>query len=71
MPKEDGRRDMLRRKFVDMHRSLEFEDVDELETFLKRHNVDTYKHYLNVLRARITRPRVFLKRTMGQKWMNN
>jgi len=71
MPKEDSRRDMLRRKFADMHRSLEFEECDDLDLFLARHNVRSYGNYLNVLRAGITRPRVFVKRTMQQKWMNN
>jgi hypothetical protein len=71
IPKEDGRRDMLRLKFADMHRSLGFEECDDMDSFLARHNVRSYDNYLNVLRAGINRPKVFLKRTMQQKWMNN
>jgi len=71
MPKEDGRRDKLRKKYADMHRSLEFEEFDDLNSFLERHNVREYEHFLNVLTAGINRPKVFLLRTMAQKWMNS
>ena len=71
MPKEDGRYRILKNKFADMHHSLEFEEFNDLESFLMHHNVNSYEHYLNVLRAGITQPHVFLRRTIQQKWMNN
>ena len=69
MPKEDGRREMLAKKFSDIHRSLESDEFEDLNSFPFHHNIATYGNYLNVLRVGITRPRVFLKRTIKQKWM--
>ena len=53
-----------------MHRSLEFEDFESLDDFMQAHRVD-YESYLNVLRAGITRPKVFIKRLISDKWINN
>ena len=71
MPKEDGRRGMLAKKFADMHKLLESDEFEDLNYFLFHHNIVTYGNYLNVLRAGITRPRVFVKCTIKQKWMNS
>lgn len=69
--KDDGRRELLRRKYADMHCSLEFEEFDSLESFFRQHRIDNYSYYLDILRAGITRPQVFVKRTIAQRWMNN
>ena len=52
-----------------MHHSLELENFENLDNFLQAHRLD-YESYLNVLRAGITRPKVFLKRSMKDKWIN-
>ena len=70
MPKEDGRREMLAKKIADMHRSLESDEFEDLNSFPFHHNIVTYGNYLNVSRVGISRPRLFLKRTIKQKWMN-
>lgn len=54
MPKEDGHRDTPRKKHADMHRSLEFEEFDDLDSFLERHNLREYLHFLDVLRGALT-----------------
>lgn len=71
LTKEDGRRDQLKQKYADMHHSLEFEEFDSLNAFLQHHNIQNYDYYLNILCAGISRPRVFIKRTIQQRWMNN
>jgi len=71
MPKEDGRREMLAKKFADMHRLLESDEFEDLNSFLFHHNIVTYGNYVNILRVGITRPRLSLKRPIKQKWMNS
>jgi hypothetical protein len=72
LTKDDGRRRQLKQKYADMHHSLEFdEDFESLNAFLQHHHVENYDYYLNILRAGITRPKVFLKRSIQQCWINN
>lgn len=67
---DDKRRDALKMKFADMHRSLEFEDFKSLSEFFQRHRIHDYSHYLNIIRAGINRPKVFLRRTFAERWIN-
>lgn len=71
MTKDDGRRERLRLKYADMHRSLEFEEFDSLDTFLLNHRIDNNDYYLDILRAGITRPKIFVRRSITQRWINN
>lgn len=54
-----------------MHRGLEFGDFDSIEKLWRQFHVYDEEHYLNVIRAGITRPCIFLRRTIEQKWINN
>jgi len=67
---DDGRQEALKRKYADMHRSLEFEQFDLLDALIKHKGVGNYDYYLQILRAGINRPRVFLRCTIQQQWMN-
>ena len=75
LSKEDGRREMLKKKYKQMRRSLENEDdedfSDTLETFLQHHGVRSDEEYAEILRAGINLPTVLLRRTMAQKWINS
>jgi len=54
-----------------MHRSLEFEEFDSLDGFLLHHRIDNDDYYLDILRAGITRLKIFVKRSIAQRWINN
>lgn len=69
--KDDGRRERLRQKYTDMHRSLEFKEFDSLDTFLLHHRIDNNDYYLDILRAGITRPMIFVRRSIAQRWINH
>jgi hypothetical protein len=69
--KDDGRRERLWQKYANMHRSLEFEKFDSLHTFLLHNRIDNNDYYLDILRAGITRPKIFVKWSIAQKWINN
>ncbi|CAK9832801.1 ATP-dependent DNA helicase pfh1, partial [Anthophora retusa] len=71
LPVSDTRREKLKKKYNEMHTSLEFEKFASFDEFLSKHNVQDYDHYLNILRAGITRPRLFVRRTIEQKFINN
>lgn len=69
--KDDSHRESLRQKYADMHRSLKFKEFNSLYTFLLHHRVNNYYYYLDILRAGITRPKIFMKRSVAQRWINN
>lgn len=70
MAAKDPRRSEYRQRYSEMHHALEYNDYTSLEDFLDSHGVD-YSEYLNVLRAGIARPRIFLRRAIQQKFINN
>lgn len=70
MVKDDGRQEGLK-KYKRMKESLEFGDFGTIDEFLMHHNVHSNEHYLNIIRAGISRPMEFMKRTIQQKWTNN
>lgn len=72
MPKDDDRHGPLKSKFATMKTDLEakWTDYSSLEEFLNAHNIASYENYLNVLRAGIHRPMVFLKRDISHIWNN-
>lgn len=71
MPKEDGRKDTLKTKFVSLHKNLEENDYKSIDDFFSQNKVKDEDHYLNIIRAGISRPRVMLKRDVKQIWMNS
>lgn len=66
---DDSRRDYLTRKAKKMREALETKIFDTLESFILDFNC-TLDCYLNVIRATIRRPTVFLKRSMTELWTN-
>ncbi|XP_062538323.1 uncharacterized protein LOC134206608 [Armigeres subalbatus] len=69
VPSDDKRRDQLLRKSKTMREALETKSYATLEAFLLDCNCAPDK-YLEVLRASIRRPTVFLKRSMNELWTN-
>ncbi|GFR29603.1 ATP-dependent DNA helicase [Trichonephila clavata] len=49
---------------------LENNDYPDIGTFYEANKVNSDEEYLNILRAGITCPRVFLKREPSEKWHN-
>ena len=66
----DGRLDDLRRRAVQLRDALDTKSFDSLEAFLVDSNC-TYEYYLDVIRASIRRPTVFLRRSMTELWTNS
>ncbi|XP_037523559.1 uncharacterized protein LOC119400570 [Rhipicephalus sanguineus] len=67
---EAARRVILKERFLQMHAALESTDYDNISQFLQHHAVTSHEEYVSVLRAGITRPTLFIQRTVQQKWIN-
>lgn len=67
---DDNRRKNFREKAVFMRKHLEEKVYDSFESFLDDCNC-SYENYLNVIRASIRRPTVFLKRSLDVLWTNS
>ena len=51
--------------------NLEKEDYEDIDEFFEKNDITSDEHYLNIFRAGVTRPRVFLKRLPAEKWHNH
>ncbi|XP_049514317.1 uncharacterized protein LOC119432693 [Dermacentor silvarum] len=69
MSTDDERRKLYQDIFHNMHDHLETRSYDSLEAFLAAHDMDETR-YLDVIRAGIKRPMVFLKRRIDQIWVS-
>ncbi|XP_037558151.1 uncharacterized protein LOC119435325 [Dermacentor silvarum] len=67
---EATRRVALKERFLQMHAALESTHYDSIGQFLEHHAVTTEEKYVSVLRAGVTRPTLFIQRTVQQKWIN-
>ena len=58
-------------KFNNIRKILEFHVYDDLQSFWRENNISCEKEYLDIIRARITRPMVFLQRELQQIRLNS
>lgn len=70
MATSDTRRNNLAKLYNQLWKALEENDYIDIDHFFKDHNINSNEFYLDVLRAGITRPKVFLKRNTTEKWIN-
>lgn len=70
MASDDNRRKNFIDKAAFMRKNLEEKVYDSFENFLDDSDC-SYENYLNVIRASIRRPTVFLKRSLDELWTNS
>ncbi|GFX47030.1 ATP-dependent DNA helicase [Trichonephila clavipes] len=58
------------KRYKDIKTNLEKNDYHDIDNFYLQNNISSNDEYRNILRAGITRPRVFLKREPKEKWHN-
>lgn len=60
----------LRQHYGKIRENLENQNYSNMDAFYVHNNISSNEHYASILRAGITRPRVFLKRQPSEKWHN-
>ncbi|GFQ76929.1 ATP-dependent DNA helicase [Trichonephila clavata] len=70
MPADDPRRNTLANLYSSLWKALAENDYRDIHHFFEAHNILSDDFYLDVLRAGIKRPMVFLKRQTTEKWIN-
>jgi len=68
--KTDTRRTVYLKIYKQIRKALEDNDYCDINQFLTANQITSYEMYLDILRAGITRPRIFLKRDTTEKWIN-
>lgn len=61
----------LRQHYGKIRENLENQNYSDMDAVYEHNNIISNEHYASILRAGITRPRVFLKRQPSEKWHNN
>jgi hypothetical protein len=59
-----------RKRYTQIRARLENEDFVDMEDFYSRNHINSDEEYCNIIRAGITRPKVFVKREPFEKWHN-
>ncbi|XP_071578498.1 uncharacterized protein [Temnothorax nylanderi] len=57
-------------RYTSIRVNLENRDYSDMDAFYRDNQIVSDQHYIDILRAGITRPRVFLKREPSEKWHN-
>lgn len=70
MPKTEPGFVKYAERYKNMRLDLEENDYLDIDAFFEKNQIISDQHYIDVLRAGITRPKVFLKRTPSEKWHN-
>ncbi|GFR29108.1 uncharacterized protein TNCT_326291 [Trichonephila clavata] len=70
LPKEDRTFAKYSRCYKSLRIKLENNDYPDMEKFYEANQVNSDEEYLNILRAEITRPIVYIKREPSKKWRN-
>lgn len=70
MPKTEPGFVKYAERYKNMRLDLEENDYLDIDAFFEKNQIISDQHYIDVLRAGITRPKVFLKRTSSEKWHN-
>lgn len=70
LDKENPELQRLKSRYKNIRQNLESNDYENIEHFYQDNCIISDDDYVNILRAGITRPRVFLKRRPSEKWHN-
>ena len=62
--------DELNTKYKVVRHNLDTKDYADFETFYTDNDIQSEEEYVQILRAAINRPIVFIKRQPGEKWHN-
>ncbi|KAL3219068.1 hypothetical protein MRX96_030697 [Rhipicephalus microplus] len=68
--RERERLKALKKKYDEMHESLESGDFEDLASFLRAFGLHSEKEYMDVLRAGLSRPCVLHRKTPAEKFVN-
>lgn len=60
----------LKLQYQNIRKNLEDNNYDNFEEFYQANDILSDEHYMNIIRAGINRPRVFIKRQPSEKWRN-
>ncbi|GFW43444.1 ATP-dependent DNA helicase [Trichonephila clavipes] len=58
------------KRYKDIKTNFENNYYHDIDHFYQQNNISSYDEYRNILRAGITRPRIFIKRKPKEKWHN-
>lgn len=72
MKKDESNFRTYRKKYLDLRAKLDSKDITykDIDDFYEQNDINTDQDYFEILRAGITRPRVFLKRQPSEKNIN-
>jgi len=70
MQKTDEHFQRYAKKYAEIRSNLESTDYDNIDDFYEKNNIQSDDEYRNILRAGITRPKIFYKRSPTEKWHN-
>ncbi|XP_049305794.1 uncharacterized protein LOC105227464 isoform X10 [Bactrocera dorsalis] len=70
MQKTDEHFQRYAKKYAEIISNLESTDYDNIDDFYEKNNIQSDDEYGNILRAGITRPKIFYKRSPTEKWHN-
>ncbi|CAH2100599.1 unnamed protein product [Euphydryas editha] len=70
MQKTDEHFQQYAKRYAEIRSNLESTDYNNIDDFYTKNNIQSDDEYRNILRAGITRPKIFYKRSPTEKWHN-